>query len=134
MRRDFVGKEMPMKSTTHVDELHHGRILEVDLHGKLNREDYERLGPDAEALIRKYGKIRILVTMHDFDGWDAGALWEDLKWDFKHFNHVERLAMVGDQDWQKWMAGFCKPFTTAKVRYFPFEQIDRAHEWLDEPS
>ena len=47
-----------MKSTAHVDELTHGNILEVDLHGKLDREDYERIGPDAEALIRRYGKIR----------------------------------------------------------------------------
>jgi len=123
-----------MKSTAHVDELTHGKILEVDLHGKLNREDYERIGPDAEALIKRYGRIRILVTMHDFDGWDASGLWEDFKFDFKHFNHVERLAMVGDRDWQKWMANFCKPFTTAKVHFFPFEQIDQAHEWLEEPS
>jgi hypothetical protein len=123
-----------MKSTDHVDELIHGKILEVDLHGKLSREDFERITPETEKLIRRHGKIRILVTMHDFDGWDAGALWEDLKWDVKHFNDVERLAMVGEESWQKWMVGFCKPFTTAEVRYFPFARLDDAHEWLGEPS
>ncbi len=122
-----------MKSTTHLDELIHGKILEINLHGRLNREDYEDFVPETEKLIRRYGKIRILVTMHDFDGWDAGALWEDLKWDAKHFNHVERLALVGEERWQKWMAGFCKPFTTAKVRHFTFDQLATAHEWLSEP-
>src|SRR4051794_5221843 len=39
--RDSYCRRYPMKSTTHVDELTHGKILEVDLHGKLNREDYE---------------------------------------------------------------------------------------------
>src|SRR5438045_2417092 len=107
-----------MKSSKHVDEILHGKILEVDLHGKLNREDYEKLGPSVEKMIRQHGKIRILVTMHDFDGWDAGALWEDLKWDAKHFNDIERLAIVGEENWQKWMAGFCNAFTTAEVRYF----------------
>ena len=119
-----------MKSTAHVDELIHGKVLEVDLHGKLSREDYQKVGPEIEKLIHRHRKIRILVTMHDFDGWDAGALWEDLKWEAKHFNHVERLAMVGDEQWQKWMAGFCKPFTTATVRFFPFERLDEAHDWL----
>lgn len=27
-------------------------------------------------LTLKYGKIRVLVTLHDFKGWDASALWE----------------------------------------------------------
>jgi SpoIIAA-like len=123
-----------MKSTDHVDELTYGKILEVDLHGKLNREDFERIGPETDRLIRQHGKIRILVTMRDFEGWDAGALWEELKWDAKHFNDVERLAMVGDESWQKWMVSVCKPFTTATVRYFSFDQLDEANEWLNESS
>jgi hypothetical protein len=121
-----------MKSRSHVDELVHGKILEINLHGKLNRADYERFVPETEALIRRYGKIRILVTMHDFEGWDMGALWEDVKWDVKHFNDVERLALVGEESWQKLMASFCQPFTTAKVRHFTFDQLGEAHCWLNE--
>ena len=123
-----------MKATDHVNELSHGRILEVDLHGKLDREDFKKVGPEAERLIARYGKIRILVAMRDFEGWDAGAAWEELKFEAKHFNHVERLAMVGDSSWQEWMASLCKPFTTATVRYFSFDHLDAAHEWLNEPS
>jgi hypothetical protein len=119
-----------MKATAHVDELTYGNVLEVDLHGKLCREDFERIVPDTERLICQNGKIRILVTMRDFEGWDMGAFWEDLKWEAKHFNDVERLAMVGDEHWQKWMTSFCKPFTTAAVRYFPFERLDEAQEWV----
>ena len=121
-----------MKATAHVDELTYENVLEVDLHGKLCREDFERIAPDTERLIGQYGKIRILVTMRDFEGWDMGAFWEDLKWEAKHFNDVERLAMVGDEAWQKWMTSFCKPFTTAAVRFFPFEKLDEAHEWVGE--
>lgn len=121
-----------MKATAHVDEMTYGNVLEVDLHGKLCREDFERICPDTERLISQYGKIRILVTMRDFEGWDMGAFWEDLKWEAKHFNDVERLAMVGDERWQKWMTSFCKPFTTAEVRYFPFEQLEEAQEWVGE--
>ena len=70
--------------------------------------------------------------MRDFHGWDAGALWEDIKWDAKHFNDIERLAIVGEKTWHKLMAGFCKPFTTARVRYFTQEQFVEAHAWLNE--
>ena len=81
-------------------------------------------------MIKQFGKIRILVEMHDFHGWDAGALWEDLKWDASHFNHIERLAVVGDSKWHQWMASFCKPFTTAKIRYFTPDKMDEARVWV----
>jgi len=29
-----------MHTTAHVDEKIHGKVMEVDLHGKLSREDY----------------------------------------------------------------------------------------------
>ena len=115
-----------MNSTAHVDEEVHGKVLEVDLHGKLGRADYEKFVPESEKLILKYGKIRILVTMHDFHGWDAGALWEDIKWNAGHFDQIERLAIVGEKTWHKWMTGFCKPFTTAQVRYFTLDQLAAA--------
>ena len=121
-----------MNSTAHVDEEVHGKVMEVDLHGKLGREDYERFVPETERMIREHGKVRILVRMHDFHGWDTGALWADIKWNAKHFNHIERLGVVGEKTWHKWMTGFCKPFTTAQVRYFTHEQLDAARAWLNE--
>ena len=121
-----------MNSTAPVDEEVHGKVMELDLHGKLGREDYERFVPETERMIREHGKVRLLVTMHDFHGWDAGALWEDIKWNARHFNHIERLAVVGEKTWHKWMTGFCKPFTTAQVRYFTFEQLEAARAWMNE--
>jgi hypothetical protein len=50
--------------------------------------------------------------------------------DTKHFNQIERVAMVGDKKWQKWMVAFCKPFTTGKVRYFDHEKLDEARVWV----
>lgn len=121
-----------MNSTAHIDEQVHGNVLEVDLHGKLSREDYEKFVPETESLIRQFGKIRVLVTMHDFHGWDAGALWEDMKWNAKHFDHIERLAIVGEKTWHKWMTGFVRPFTTARVHYFTLEQLSAARAWVNE--
>ena len=109
-----------------------GKILNVRVSGKLVQEDYQQLGPEFESLVQQHGKIRVLFQMDDFQGWKAGALWEDLKLDFKHFNDIERLAMVGDKAWEKGMAHFCKPFTTAKIRYFERHEIDRAREWISE--
>jgi len=121
-----------MISTAHIDEKVHGKVMEVDLHGKLGREDYYRFIPETEKLIQEHGKVRILVKMHYFEGWKAGALWEDIKWNAKHFNQIERLAIVGEKTWHQWMTGFCKPFTTTEVRYFTLEQLEDARAWVNE--
>jgi hypothetical protein len=115
-------------------EIHKGRsadVIHVIVTGKLAKEDYGVFGPEVEAMIKEHGKIRILFDMRDFHGWSAGALWEDVKFDFKHFSDIELLAVVGEKKWQKGMTTFCKPFTTASIRYFDREHLDEAHAWLE---
>jgi hypothetical protein len=69
--------------------------------------------------------------MVDFHGWEGAALWDDIKFDVKHFSDIDRLAMVGDRKWEKGMSVFCQPFTTAKVRYFDRAAIDEARAWVE---
>jgi len=107
-----------------------GKILNVKISGKLSKEDYQRFVPDVERLIADHKKIRILVQMHEFHGWQMGALWEDIKFDVKHFSDIERLALVGDSKWEAGMATFCKPFTKAKIQYFDESKLDQAQEWI----
>src|SRR4029079_10968666 len=107
-----------------------GKILNVKISGKLSKEDYQEFVPRVEKLIKDHGRIRILVAMHDFHGWEMGALWEDIKFDVKHFGDIERLALVGDSKWEAGMAKFCKPFTKAKIEYCDESEAERAREWI----
>ncbi|TWT80261.1 hypothetical protein CA13_16740 [Planctomycetes bacterium CA13] len=115
-----------------INEVQQENILEIHASGKLDQEAYELFLPSVERQIEEYGKIRILFAMHDFHGWDAGAMWQDIKFDVKHFNDIERLAIVGEKKWERGMAMFCRPFTTAKIRYFDVSEIDEARLWLVE--
>jgi hypothetical protein len=107
-----------------------GKVLVVNLSGKLSKDDYARFAPEVERLIKQHGKLRMLVRMHDFHGWTIGGLWEDIKFDWKHFSDIERLALVGDRKWEANMATFCKPFTSAKIRYFDEAQANEAAKWI----
>ncbi len=126
------GSTMPPLATPGIEisEENEGRLLIVKLIGKLHKDDYRHFLPVVQKAIGRYGKVRMLVQMLDFHGWDAGALWEDIKFDVKHFNDIERLAMVGERTWEKWMVICCKPFTTAKMRYFPVEELAEARTWI----
>jgi hypothetical protein len=78
--------------------------------------------------------LRLLVILEDFNGWTAGALWEYIKFDIKHFRDIERIAIVGEKRWHEAMALFCKPFTTAAVKYFHQFELSDAPEWLQKES
>jgi hypothetical protein len=101
--------------------------------GKLHDEDYKTFVPLLEeAISTAKGKVRLLAQFEDFHGWDWHAAWDDLVLGVKHYSDVERLALVGDRDWERLMAAFCKPFTQATVKYFEAFDIDAAWAWLRE--
>lgn len=107
-----------------------GKILAVAIRGKLTKSDYEMLGPEMERLVQRHGMIRVVVEVIDFPGWTAGALWEDLKFDIKHFTDIERLAIVGKKAWKRGTDSFSMPFTKAQVRFFPTDERDDAYHWI----
>lgn len=118
--------------TVHLHTEESGNLIEIQVSGKLVKGDYDAFVPEFERLVKRFGKINVLFEMVDFHGWTAAALWEDLKFDLKHFKDIERLAMVGDKKWEKGMSVFCKPFTSATIRYFDQTERDQALLWLGE--
>jgi hypothetical protein len=109
-----------------------GKSLIIRISGQVVKEDYEYFVPEFERLSREHGRLRVLFDMTGLQGWDAGAVWEDIKFDVKHFADIERLAVVGEKTWQHAMATFCKPFTKATIRYFDHADVAEARKWLDE--
>ena len=100
--------------------------------GKLHDEDYKKFVPRIDAEIAKEGNVNVLAQFHDFHGWDAKALWDDIKFSATHCTRIKRIALIGDKTWEKWMATVCKPFTMAKIKYFDAKEIDAAKAWLAE--
>jgi hypothetical protein len=105
-------------------------VVTLAIKKKLDKEDYDRFVPMIERQIENGAPIRLLVELHDFEGWTAGALWEDTKFAARHSNDIERLAVVGESRWHQGGRLFFKPFTAAEVRYFDRRDIDRARIWI----
>ncbi len=114
-----------------IHEIATAKFVEIDLRGKLSKEDFQNFVPEIEQQIQQHGKLRLLVHMHDFHGWTASGIWEDLKFEMKHFKDFERIAFVGDQRWEATLSSFCKPLTSAEVRYFEESQLEAARAWLE---
>jgi len=107
-------------------------FIEAMITGKLTERDYEIIIPELERRIREFGKLRLVIILENFQGWTAGAMWEDIKFDFKHFHDVEKIALLGERKWEKTATLFSRPFTGAELRYFSNEELDEARSWVRE--
>ena len=107
-------------------------IIYTIAEGKLDDEDYERIIPLLQEKVRSFGKIRWYFEMRDFKGWTLSALWKDLKFDFENRENLERIAMVGDREWEKELTQLMKPFTDADIKFFETEEREDAKDWIKE--
>jgi SpoIIAA-like len=117
---------MPIQYT----ESNQGRTLEVLISGKMTHADYERFVPEFERLIALHGKIRVLFEMGDFHGWEGAALWDEVKFDVRHYSDIERIAAVGEKRWEQGISLLFRPCTGAELRYFDRSAIAEARAWL----
>jgi hypothetical protein len=115
-----------------VDKTPAATIVTLRIKEKLDKNDYETFVPMIESQIQAGPPVRLLVELHEFDGWTAGALREDTKFAARHFSDIDRLAVVGESRWQQGMTVFFKPFTAADVRYYDMQEIETARRWIRE--
>ena len=104
--------------------------LALSVDGVLEKEDYQRFVPLLEECIAAHGRINLLIQIANFRGWSLAAFWEDLKFDVRHYGDISRLALVGKDSSQKWMATISKPFTGAEIKFYLEKDIESARQWV----
>ena len=107
-------------------------IIGFRLSGKLLGEDCRALAPLIEEVVGSEGKAKLFAELEDFHGWDWHGALDEIKFGVRHYRDIQRIAMVGDQKWEKLMADLFRPFTRAEVRYFDKSKTNAAWYWLQE--
>jgi hypothetical protein len=117
------------------------RIMDLPEHvagftarGKVTSEDYDNtIIPTVEEIFRRHDKARILFHFGDeFEGYDAGAAWDDTKLGFRHWSGWEKVALVTDQDWLRHGFRALGFFMPGEVRIFAHDQLEEAKRWVAE--
>ncbi len=111
-----------------------GKILWLRADGRLTDQDYrEVFVPRLETVLKAHGKVRVLFHLDpDFQGWTPGALWDDLKLDFKHLGDFEKVALVGAPFWADALVKLFALFMPGEVRTFLREHLAEAWIWIQE--
>jgi universal stress protein A len=110
--------------------VHESNVYAVRVSGKLSHEDYQNFLPDLEGLIKSDEKISLLIELDDFHGIDISAIKDDIKFSIRHNDAFEKVAIVGEKKWHRWMTLLSTPFFKGSVKYFNRIDLQDAWDWL----
>ena len=109
-----------------------GKILGFKAIGTVTKADYKVLVPEVQALVDKEGSISLLLDLRQFK-WEKVEAWgADIKFGRTYHEKIDKMAIVGDRTWEKWITTLAEPFYSKEARFFHSDEIDAAWKWLKE--
>ncbi len=105
-------------------------VIALKVDDKVKKEDYEKIIPVLDTMIREYGKIRCLAEVSEMSSVEPAAFWKDLKFSLKHADKFEKVAVVGAKSFINALSKLSSPFTSAEVKTFDKDEIVKAAEWI----
>ena len=111
-------------------------VVALACHGKVSREDYDKvLVPAVDRALKSNDKVRLLYEIgNDFEGYDAGAAWEDFKVGMEHFSRWERVAVITDIDWIKHSVQLFNFIMPGTMRVYPGAEAAKARLWITQAA
>ncbi|QGY42958.1 hypothetical protein GM418_04580 [Maribellus comscasis] len=105
-------------------------LIAIKVDGNNTKNDYDKITPLIEKSVEKFGKIKFYVQLDNVKSITPTAFREDLKTYVKHFDDIDKIAVVGENAWQKLWSNLATPFVSGTVEYFSHEDIAEARNWI----
>lgn len=105
-------------------------VIGFEAVGEVHSDDYRDTFIPALEAAAEAGPIRCVYVLGDrFDGYSAGAAWQDTKLGVEHHGKWKRAALVSDHDWVRHLAGLFGWAVPGELKVFPLAQRDEAVAW-----
>jgi hypothetical protein len=106
-------------------------VIAFEAVGKVHAADYTEVLIPAVDRAAAAGGVRLVYLLGDrFDGYSAGADWEDLKLGIAHLKAWKRAAIVTDnRAFGDLVAAFAW-MVPGKMRHFPMAERATAIDWV----
>jgi hypothetical protein len=115
-----------------LDEKYSLAILEP--HEALSEDDFKYASTIIDPFIKKQGHLKgIIIYVESFPGWDSfSGLISHLKFINEHHKKVSYVLFVTDSILIDIVEPITKHFVSAKVKTFPFNELESAKKWIQE--
>ncbi|MEA3489368.1 MAG: STAS/SEC14 domain-containing protein [Candidatus Omnitrophota bacterium] len=111
----------------------HDNVLGIKGSGKITDQDYkEVIIPKIDSILSKYGRGKFLYYLsEEFEGFELGAMWDDLKYAGSYSDKFDKIALVGGPRWVEWTTKVFGHFVKAEMKTFAEDQLDDAWQWIE---
>jgi len=111
-------------------------ILYLKAKNNILKSDLESITTLLDLKIKEEGRLSLYLLLEDVSDIEAGAFWEDFKFGLFHLNDFDKVAVVGDEMWMKWIRNFGKLFAAPiEVNYYNTSNNEKALKWIQkEPA
>lgn len=107
-------------------------VIALDVVGKISSEAYrDMLVPLVSEKLKRHDKLKTLVRIGpEFEGYTAGAVWDDARLGLGHLTTFAKVALVTDIDWLRHSTKFFGHLTPAQVLVFDIDDMSDAEAWI----
>jgi len=109
----------------------HAGTVCVGVYGKLTAEDARKIDEYAEDVYGDKGRFNILTVIKELDGTTIQSLLKGMKVDMKHWNQMNKFAVVSKKDWVEKASKAGKILPGITVEYFEMDEMEKAWKWLE---
>jgi hypothetical protein len=106
-------------------------LITIKIGGVLKRAELARAEKIAIAAMGKVRKIKFLILLESFQGWDNKDNWEDVSFQSGYDRQIDKIAIVGEKRWQELAEAFVgKGIRSTDIRYFTPSDTVLARAWI----
>ena len=89
--------------------------------------------PKFKEMVGSQGGVKLLYWCgEEFEGFSAGAMWDDARFGMTHLGDFLKVAVVSDVEWVRQGVKLFAPFMRAPVKVFHNADIEDAKSWISE--
>ena len=108
-----------------------GDLVRIRISGIMRVADLRTLQASGLELIRQGNKLRLLVLLENFEGWEQSGDWANTGFLPDQDRGIHKIAIVGDEQWRDQACAFVaqglRPFA---IEYFASSAQAEAERWL----
>lgn len=107
-------------------------LLAFEIRDRVRTADAKAIFGFMSAAYEEHGKIDLMVTIRDFEGFDAGMLFDAQTWKAKSMSlsHIRKYAVVGGPSYLVSTAQFIGGFLPVDIKAFTSDELDEAWNWI----
>ncbi|PKH03137.1 STAS/SEC14 domain-containing protein [Psychromonas sp. MB-3u-54] len=112
-----------------------GATIGINVSGKIDLEQENQWFEVFNKLIEEHEQINILVVLDGKINFGLDVAYQDLKWIFKHFKNINKLAIVSESKKLAWLVAADSPFgklVGVSEKHFELSRLQDAWRWVKE--